>query len=325
MQYVRTLLVPIAAMLTINQACAQRIRRKSCKRRDSVARRLQRRGGTHRISESRGIDRPAGRDREPRGRVGHNRRGLRREKRARRLHGDGDFGEPYRKRASYKNLPFDALNDFIGITPLTVQTGILIVHPSLPVKTVKDLIALAKAKPNQILYGSSGSGSYPASHDGAFQCDDRHENDACACTKAVMPRASASAAGELQAMVASMPIVRPHMAGNRIRVIAVCSESRMKQLPDIPTIAESGVPGYEFTAWVAAFRAGGHAQADRRAPERRNQKSARSAGCGDSLRRRRVRDALHDARAVCGAVEIRFRQVREADRADGRESRLKFN
>ena len=59
----------------------------------------------------------------------------------------------------YKNLPFDALNDFIGITPLTVQTGILVVHPSLPVKTVKEFIALAKARPNQILYGSSGSGS----------------------------------------------------------------------------------------------------------------------------------------------------------------------
>ena len=61
------------------------------------------------------------------------------------------------------------------------------------------------------------------------------------------------AGGELQAMVASMPIVRPHLGGNRIRVLAVTSETRMKQLADTPTLAEAGVPGYEFTAWVAAF------------------------------------------------------------------------
>jgi len=152
----------------------------------------------------------------------------------------------------YKNLSFDALNDFIGITPLTVQTGILIVHPSLPVKSVKDLIALAKAKPNQILYGSSGSGSY-------LHLTMAHFNAMTGTKMTHVPYKGGDAAGvgvaagELQAMMASMPIVRPHMAGNRIRVIAVCSEMRMKQLPDVPTIAESGVPGYEFTAWVAAF------------------------------------------------------------------------
>ncbi|MCE9640590.1 MAG: tripartite tricarboxylate transporter substrate binding protein, partial [Betaproteobacteria bacterium] len=152
----------------------------------------------------------------------------------------------------YKNLPFDALNDFIGITPLTVQTGILIVHPSLPVKSVKDLIALAKAKPNQILYGSSGSGSY-------LHLAMAHFNIMTATKMTHVPYKGGDAAGiglaggELQAMVASMPIVRPHLGGNRIRVLAVTSESRMKQLADTPTLAEAGVPGYEFTAWVAAF------------------------------------------------------------------------
>ncbi len=152
----------------------------------------------------------------------------------------------------YKNLPFDALNDFIGITPLTVQTGILIVHPSLPVKSVKDLIALAKAKPNQILYGSSGSGSF-------LHLTMAHFNVMTGTRMTHVPYKGGDAAGigvaagELQAMVASMPIVRPHLTGNRIRVLAVTSEARMKQLPDIPTIAEAGVPGYEFTAWVAAF------------------------------------------------------------------------
>jgi tripartite-type tricarboxylate transporter receptor subunit TctC len=152
----------------------------------------------------------------------------------------------------YKNLPFDALNDFIGITPLTVQTGVLIVHPSLPVKSVKDLIALAKAKPNQILYGSSGSGSF-------LHLAMAHFNVMTGTKMTHVPYKGGDAAGigvaagELQAMVASMPIVRPHLAGNRIRILAVTSDTRMKQLPAIPTIAEAGVPGYEFTAWVAAF------------------------------------------------------------------------
>ena len=152
----------------------------------------------------------------------------------------------------YKNLPFDALNDFIGITPLTVQTGILMVHPSLPVKSVKELIALAKAKPNQILYGSSGSGSY-------LHLAMAHLNIMTATKMTHVPYKGGDAAGiglaggELQAMVASMPIVRPHLGGNRIRVLAVTSETRMKQLADTPTLAEAGVPGYEFTAWVAAF------------------------------------------------------------------------
>jgi tripartite-type tricarboxylate transporter receptor subunit TctC len=156
----------------------------------------------------------------------------------------------------YKNLPFNALNDFIGITPLTVQTGILIVHPSLPVKSVKELIALAKAKPNQILYGSSGSGSF-------LHLTMAHFNVMTGTQMTHVPYKGGDAAGigvaagELQAMVASMPIVRPHLPGNRIRVLAVTAETRMKQLPDIPTIAEAGVPGYEFTAWVAAFVAAG--------------------------------------------------------------------
>ena len=152
----------------------------------------------------------------------------------------------------YKNLPFDALNDFIGITPLSDQTGVLIVHPSLPVKSVKDLIALAKARPNQILYGSSGSGSF-------LHLTMAHFNVMTGTKMTHVPYKGGDAAGigvaggELQAMVASMPIVRPHLAGNRIRILGVTSANRLKSLPDTPTIAEAGVPGYEFTAWVAAF------------------------------------------------------------------------
>jgi tripartite-type tricarboxylate transporter receptor subunit TctC len=156
----------------------------------------------------------------------------------------------------YRNLPFDALNDFIGITPLSSQVGILIVHPSVPVKTVKELIAFAKAKPNQISYGSSGSGSF-------LHLTMAHLNILTGTRMVHVPYKGGDAAGvavasgELQAMVASMPIVRPHLGTNRIRILAVTSETRMKTLPDTPTLAEAGVPGYEFTAWVAAFAPAG--------------------------------------------------------------------
>ena len=152
----------------------------------------------------------------------------------------------------YKNLPFDALKDFIGITPLSVQVGILIVHPSLPAKSVKELLALAKARPDQILYGSSGSGSF-------LHLTMAHLNVMTGTRMTHVPYKGGDAAGvavvagELQAMVATMPVVRPHLPGNRVRVLAVTSDTRVKQLPDVPTLAEAGVPGYEFTAWVAAF------------------------------------------------------------------------
>ena len=152
----------------------------------------------------------------------------------------------------YKNLPFDALKDFIGITPLSVQVGILTVHPSLPAKSVQELIALAKAHPDRILYGSSGSGSF-------VHLTMAHFNVMTGTKMVHVPYKGADAAGfalvggELQAMITTMPVVRPHLPGKRVRLLAVTSDTRIKQLPDVPTLAEAGVPGYEFTAWVGAF------------------------------------------------------------------------
>lgn len=152
----------------------------------------------------------------------------------------------------YKNLPFDALKDFIGITPLSVQVGILTVHPSLPAKSVQELIALARTHPDQILYGSSGSGSF-------VHLTMAHFNVMTGTKMVHVPYKGADAAGfalvggELQAMITTMPVVRPHLSGKRVRLLAVTSNTRIKLLPDVPTLAEAGVPGYEFTAWVGAF------------------------------------------------------------------------
>ena len=152
----------------------------------------------------------------------------------------------------YKKLPYDTLKDFIGLTPLAVQVGILIVHPSLPARNVKELIALSKARPGEIVYGSSGNGSYVHLTMALF--------NAMTGTKMIHvpykgggPAAIAIGSGEVQAMIATIGAVMPQLAQKRIRALGVTSETRNKQFPDVPTLAEAGVPGYEFTAWIGCF------------------------------------------------------------------------
>jgi len=152
----------------------------------------------------------------------------------------------------FKKLPYDTLNDFVGITSLARQVGILVVHPSLPVKTVKEFIALGRARPNQIVYASSGNGSYV------------HLAMALVGSMAGIklnhvpykgggPAALSIVSGETQAMLATIGSVLPQIQAGKLRPLGVTSDDRVKQFPNVPTIAESGVPGYEFTAWIGAF------------------------------------------------------------------------
>ena len=152
----------------------------------------------------------------------------------------------------YKKLPFDPLKDFIGVTALARQVGILVVHPSLPVRTVKDLIALARARPDQVIYAATGSGSYThltmALFNQMTQTRMLHVN-----YKGGGPAVIALASGETQAMIIGIASVIPQIKANRLRPLAVSSAERTTQFPDIPTLAESGVPGYELTAWIGSF------------------------------------------------------------------------
>ena len=155
----------------------------------------------------------------------------------------------------YKKLPYDTLKDFIGVTPLAVQVGMLVVHPSLPVKSVKEFIALGKARPGQIVYGSSGSGSFVHLAMALL--------NATTNTKMIHvpfkgggPATVALASGEIQAMTATIGSLIPHIQSKRVLPIGVTSAKRVSQYPDVPAISES-VPGYEFVAWIGAFVAAG--------------------------------------------------------------------
>jgi tripartite-type tricarboxylate transporter receptor subunit TctC len=149
----------------------------------------------------------------------------------------------------YRKLPYDTLKDFTAIAPMSAQIGMLVVHPSMPVKTVKELISIARSRPGQIVYGSSGNGSFVHLTMALFN----------AMTKTDMvhvpykgggPAAVAIASGEVQAMIATIGAVMTQITSNRVRPIAVTSDYRVEMFPNVPTIAESGVPDYEFPAWI---------------------------------------------------------------------------
>ncbi len=156
----------------------------------------------------------------------------------------------------YKKIPYDTLKDFIGVTALALQNGMLVVHPSLPAKSVKEFIALARARPGDMVYGSSGAGSYV--HLGMALLNSMTGTKMIHVPfKGGGPAVIALAAGELQAMTATIGSVIPYVqASNRLRALAVLSEKRTAAFPDVPAIAET-VKGFEFTAWIGLFVAAG--------------------------------------------------------------------
>jgi tripartite-type tricarboxylate transporter receptor subunit TctC len=149
-------------------------------------------------------------------------------------------------------LNYDTLKDFTGVGLMSAQPGALTAHPSLPVKTTKEFIALAKSRPGQVLYSSSGNGSAPHLQMALLT--------AMAGIKLVhvpykggAPQVTALVAGETQVSFATIGTVINQIKAGRLKPLGVGSAKRTKQLPDVPTISESGVPGYEMSPWIGMF------------------------------------------------------------------------
>ena len=156
----------------------------------------------------------------------------------------------------YKKLPYDTLKDFTGVAMLVSQPGVLTVHPSLPVKSVKGFIALAKSRPGQILYSSSGNGSAPHLSMALFismaGIDIVHVP-----YKGGAQQVTALVAGEAQASLATVSTVIEQIRAGKLRPLGVNSLQRVAVLPDTPPIAQAGVPGYEMSPWIGVFAPAG--------------------------------------------------------------------
>ena len=156
----------------------------------------------------------------------------------------------------YKKLPYDTLKDFVGVALLANQPGLLTVHPALPVKSVREFIALARAHPGQINYSSSGNGSTPHLSMALFA--------AMAGLKMVhvpykggAPQVTALMSGETQSSLATISTVLVHVQSGRLRGLGIASLKRSTALPDMPPIASVGLPGFEMDPWVGVFAPAG--------------------------------------------------------------------
>ena len=148
----------------------------------------------------------------------------------------------------YKRLGFDPVKDFTPIVLAATQPNILVVHPSLPVTNVKELIALAKARPGQLNYSGSGMGA--AAHLSAELFKSMTATNIVHIPyKSAAPALTDLMAGETQLMFATSLSVIQHIKANRVRALGVTTAKRSRFLPELPTIAEAGVPGFEASTW----------------------------------------------------------------------------
>jgi len=152
----------------------------------------------------------------------------------------------------YAKLPYDLLRDFAPVTLTSATTNVFVVHSTVPVRSVQELIALAKAKPGLLNYSSAGTGSTTHMAMELFKSmagvDFRHIP-----YKGAAPAVLDLVGGHVDLVVAPLPVIHSHIKSGRVRPLAVATAKRSGAVPDIPTVAESGIPGYEATNSVGVL------------------------------------------------------------------------
>jgi len=164
----------------------------------------------------------------------------------------GTVGTHAINAALYKKMPFDPVKDFAPLTRVANVPNLLVANPAQPFKTVQELIAYAKANPGKINFGSSGSGSSIHLSGELFKSmakvDMQHVP-----YKGSAPAVTDLLGNQIAIMFDNMPSAIQHVRSGKLRAIAVTTAQRSPELPDVPTIAEAGVPGYEATSWFGMF------------------------------------------------------------------------
>jgi tripartite-type tricarboxylate transporter receptor subunit TctC len=156
----------------------------------------------------------------------------------------------------YKKMPYDTVKDFAPITLIAMVPNILVVHPAVPAKSVKELIEYAKANPGKLNFASSGNGT------SVHLSGELFKTMAGVSMTHVPYKGSAQAlpdllGGQVQLMFDNMPSMLPHVKAGKLRALAVTSSKRSPAMPDLPTIAEAGVAGYEASSWFGVLAPAG--------------------------------------------------------------------
>jgi tripartite-type tricarboxylate transporter receptor subunit TctC len=156
----------------------------------------------------------------------------------------------------YARIPYDAIKDFTPVSLVASTPYLMVVHPSVPAKTVREFIALAKAKPGSINMASSGNGGMPHLAGELFQlmAEVRLTHVPYKGTGAVFPDLIG---GHVQVLFGDIVATSPHVKSGKLRALGITSPERSPNLPEIPTIAESGVPGYDAVGWFGVFAPAG--------------------------------------------------------------------
>jgi len=154
--------------------------------------------------------------------------------------------------AMYLRLPYDPLRDFVAVGSLVSFPLLLVVHPSVPANSVNEIIALARARPGALTFSSPGvgNGSHLAVELFAAMANVQLVH---VPYKGTAPAATALLAGEVALTFSSIPTVLPHVRAGKLRALGVGNATRVPSLPEFPTIAESGVPGYEAFSWAGVI------------------------------------------------------------------------
>jgi tripartite-type tricarboxylate transporter receptor subunit TctC len=149
-------------------------------------------------------------------------------------------------------LPYDPLRDFAAVTLVAVVPNVLVVNPTLPAKSVRELIGLARAKPGSLNFGSAGNGASQHLSAELFKVlagvDMVHVP-----YKGTTPALADLLAGQVQLAFDNIPALLPHIQSGKLRALAVTSAARSQALPDLPTVAETGLPGYDASVWFGVF------------------------------------------------------------------------
>ncbi len=149
----------------------------------------------------------------------------------------------------YRNVPYDPVNDFVAVSLVVWAPNVLVVHPSLPVRSVKEFIAFAKARPGQLLFSSSGNGSSIHLAGELFKSM-AHIDMVHVPYKGASPALVDLVGGQVHVMFATVATVLQFIEQGRLRPLGVTTPKQTSVLRQVPTIAESGLPGYEMSGWI---------------------------------------------------------------------------